>query len=124
MNRTIIALSLVAAMWPGMGNAQDAQVVTTTGIGSATCSQYSDFWDQVGPEVAEGMTIGWAQGFASGVNVTLFFNGSGENMRNLNNMDASVADFVSNHCDQNSDATVVDALIAFFATLPIVVPEE
>lgn len=124
MNRIIVALSVVAVLWPALAKAQDGQVVTTTGIGSATCAQLADFRSQAGPEVAEGMLISWAQGFTSGVNVTLYFNGSGGGMRNLFNMDDEVAGFVAGHCADNADATLVDAMIAFFATLPTVAPEE
>lgn len=124
MNRIIIALSLIAVLWPALARAQDGQVVTTTGIGSATCAQLADFRSQAGPEVTEGMLISWAQGFSSGVNVTLYFNGSGAGMRNLFNMDESIADFVAGHCEDNADATLVDAMIAFFGTLPTVAPEE
>jgi len=124
MNRIIIALSLIAVLWPAMVRAQDGQVVTTTGIGSATCAQLADFRSQAGPEVTEGMLISWAQGFTSGVNVTLYFNGSGGGMRNLTGVDDAVADFVGGHCEDNADATLVDAMIAFFATLPTVAPEE
>ena len=124
MNRIIAALGLLAFMWPALANAQDGRIVTTTGIGSATCGQLAEFRSQAGADVAQGMLISWAQGFASGVNVTLYFNGSGAGMRNLNGMDGAVADFVEGHCDANDDATVVDALIAFFATLPNVPVEE
>lgn len=124
MNRIIVALLLIAVLWPALVRAQDGQVVTTTGIGSATCAQLADFRSQAGPEVTEGMLISWAQGFTSGVNVTLYFNGSGAGMRNLNDMDDTVADFVAGHCQGNTDATLVDAMIAFFATLPTVVPED
>jgi len=124
MNRIIIALSLIAVLWPALVRAQDGQVVTTTGIGSASCAQLADFRSQAGPEVTEGMLISWAQGFTSGVNVTLYFNGSGGGMRNLTGVDDAVADFVGGHCEDNADATLVDAMIAFFATLPTVAPEE
>jgi hypothetical protein len=107
-----IALALGILIQPTSSKAED---VIYAGVGAATCGRIAQGYRQ-NPTLQEAMMMSWAQGFMSGVNVSL--GGAGHSDLGAITFEAQKAS-LRNYCDEHPLAEFWEAVIDLYKKFPV-----